>query len=424
MRTLTSSSLLFVLAACSNSSAIEASRIEEKRGNYYLAYRMLNHEREAQRAAGSVDPTLDAEWTRVRLVYLIEEARARIFLEQEPEALQLLAAAKEQSPDLPVIPVLVERARNKLAERATKRGLQHVDKREFPEALAAFGEAQLAVPGWPPAIEGATKVREAFDAMAGRAQQQFLEAVRKLPQSRFVEVNWHAAAAMESDPSREDARSLRQKAQRELADQAMKRASAAESRGLYGAALVEYRGAKTLDSERQGVEELIAHMEREVRAQQLIEQAAMDLRNDRFAKAKALLDEAFSLSVLERGTISELLLQSRQRQGMIAYEAAKDLELQGKKEAALAALEVLAKDWPDGLADEKTRLGALRSDIDAAAREWAAAEAAAQAGKDAEAIEHYEAVEIYYPGWRETKVKIAALKAKQRPQGGGDNGGQ
>lgn len=424
MRTLASTSLLLVLTACTQSSAIELGRQEERQGNYYMAYRLVDHERSAQQARGQVDAELETEWTRLRLVYLLEEARARIFLEQEPEALLLLAKAKEQAPEHSLIPVLVERAKTKMAERATRRGLQHVDKREFPEALAAFAEAQEAVPGWPPAAEGTQKVRAAFDAMAGRAQQQFLEAVRKLPQSRFVEVNWHATAAMESDPSREDAKDIRVKAQRELADQAMKRASSAEVRGLYGAALVEYRGAKALDPERQGVEELIAHMEREVRAQQLIEQAAMDLRNDRFEKAKVALDEAFGLSVLERGTISELLLQSRQRQGMIAYEIAKDLELQGKKEAALAALEALAKDWPDGLADEKTRIGALRSDIDAATREWAAAEAAEQAGKDAEAIEHYEAVEIYYPGWKETKVRIAALKAKQRPAAGGNNGGQ
>jgi tetratricopeptide (TPR) repeat protein len=291
-------------------------------------------------------------------------------------------------------------------------------------ALTLFQQALAIDPHNVPAHEGIAEVFAATERMSKRAREQFLEAVRKLPELRYPEVQWHAANAVHNTPNATDAKTLEGRARRQNAENALARAQAAEGDGMYGAALVEYRDAQRLDPKLPGIADAIAAMEREMRATALVEEAQIHLHAARFDKAHELLGMAFELSLMARNDVATLVQQARRMQAEHEYRAARDLEVLGKKAEALAAYEVLHKQWPDGIDDEQARIEGLRADIDGANREWAAAEAAEAAGDAAKALEHYRDAERFYPGFRDAKARIERLRATvEPPAGGGPPGG-
>jgi hypothetical protein len=83
----------------------------------------------------------------------------------------------------------------------------------------------------------------------------------------------------------------------------------------------------------------------------------------------------------------------------------------------------LAKEWPEGLDDEVSRIAGLRVDIEGAAMEWTAAEAAEAAGDMPKALEHYLDAERFYAGWKDGKARIERLRQAIARGAAGGNGG-
>ncbi len=409
--------LLLATAACcllvgctGSSSALERSRFQAGDRNYYLALVAL----EDAGGAKSSDPAVVAAWREARLDYLVHDAQRLIFLDREEDALELLAEAAETHPGNPVVAELVTRARTKLAQRATALGDRAMAFAEPSEALNHYQQAVAWVPDHQPALDGIERVRATFAAMHLKAQEHFLQAIRRFPELRWVEVSWHASAALEKDPSRDDAKELRERAARQIAQKTLDRARQAEQEGYYGAALMEYRSARKLDPSLEAIDDRIAHMEKEVEAGGLLAQAMMHSANNRFDKARAMLEEAFVLTILEKAVVNDALLQNRRREAEVAYQSARDLELQGLKAEALTGYEALDKAWPDGVLDVKARCASVRSEIAEAQKSWAAGEAAEAANDAKAALEAYEAVELFYPGYKDVRDRIQRLKAAMK----------
>lgn len=415
-----------VLAACATQSAIDASRHHTRLGDPVRAWQVLDQLRAEQLAArGEVDAELERELAAVYPEMLHARAMRRIFEEREDLALGDLAMLESVAPDHPGIDSLRERAMRKRAQRVVDQGNDSLRRKDYPRALAAFVESKAIATGVPGADEGIEAVRTAIARMSARAQEQFLEAVRKLPELRFVEVQWHAGIALHNTPNRAEAKELEGRARRENAESALARGQAAERESKFGAALIDYRIAQRFDATLPDLKSRIEAMEREVRAAALVDTAQIDMRAARFELAHEKLAQAFELSVLARNDIATLVQQTRRMQAEHEYRAARDLEVLGKKAEALAAFEALAKAWPDGVEDEAARIDALRTDIGGAEAEWAAAEAAEAAGDPAQALEHYRGAERFYPGYRDAAARIERLRATLPPAGGGgeSNGG-
>ncbi|HEU4419147.1 MAG TPA: hypothetical protein VFT55_09430, partial [Planctomycetota bacterium] len=239
---------------------------------------------------------------------------------------------------------------------------------------------------------------------------------------RFVEVRWHSGRSMFNDPRRDDALALRTQAQREIATRAFARGRECEQQDKYGAALIEYRTAQNLNPEIQGIADEIARMEKEVEAGLLVEKSQKEMRKGAFDLAFKLLDDAFEMSVMSRPKISEAMIETRRMEGETRYQAARDLEVLGKKSEALAGYEALSKDWPDGFSDEKARIEGLRYDVENAQKEWAEAETAETAGDLPKALEHYRNSERFYAGMKDGAVRIERLQAAIRAAGGTSGG--
>jgi tetratricopeptide (TPR) repeat protein len=410
----------FLLTACATNSAIEESRAYAALDDRPHALEVLEKARREQLANGGVvDPELEAAHASALKQYLRWRARHDIFEEREDDALVALSRLEALDPAYPGIAALRERANEKRARRQAGRGDELLLRKEFSEALKAYAASLQIWPDYPPAVDGVQRVKEATGGMSARAQQQFLEAVRKLPEFRYIEVQWHAANVLHNAPERGDAKDLLKKAVRENANQIIARGIECEREGKFGAALVQFRSAKKLDAELPGIDEHITRMEKELKAVGLIDRAEVTIRSGRFAESRELLAEAFELSIALRGNISELMIECKRADAMARFQVARDLEVLGKKAEALAAFEALAQEWPAGLDDEVARIAGLRVDIEGATKEWAAAEAAEAAGDLPKALEHYLDAERFYAGWKDGKERIARLRAAIAASGSG-----
>ncbi len=415
---------LLLLTACGTHSAIEQSRNFARLGDYRNAFQVLDAVRtEEQKDGGSVASDLESAHHQAWLAFLLASARDHIFEEKEELALLDLATLEEQAPDYRGAKALRERALYKKAVRAAQRGDEFLLRKDLMNALTCYIESEKSLPGIKAAADGAENVRKALERLSARAQDQFLEAVRKMPEFRFVEVRWHANNAVTNNPLREDASALRSRAQREIALRAFARGRECEKKDQFGAALVEFKSAQKLDKSLPGVDEAIVQMEREVEASRLLEKAQMDMRTHSFDLAREQLSKAFELSVMARGRISELMIETRRLEGESRYQVGRDLEVLGKKAEALAAYEALSKEWPEGLSDEKARIDGLRIDVDNAQKEWTDAEAAETAGDLAKAVEHYQNAERFYAGWKDGKARIERLLLAIVKAAGGASGG-
>lgn len=407
--------LLTALLACgcTTRARLDESRNYTRLGEHDRAFHVLDEYREAQlRAGAAIDPDFELEYAAVRQRFLIERGRTRIFEDREDEAFVDLAAVLALDPDNAEAQALRGRAITKKAIRATNRGMECLNRNELQQALVHFVDAESWIPGYPPAVEGAQKVHDAVSRMESRAQQQFLEAVRKLPEFRYHEVRWHAGNALLNDAKRSDADGLRTKANHELALHAFTRGQQARQKDRYGAALVDFRQAKRLDPSLPGLDAAIAEMQNEIAANNAADKAAVLIRKGRFAEARQLLDQAFATAALSRPHISELMLEADRTEREQQYAAARDLETLGKKAEALAAFEAVQNRWPNAPGDTKARIEALRIDIDGAASEFAAGEAAEAAADWRKALDHYKSAERFYPGYKDAKARAEALRAR------------
>jgi hypothetical protein len=428
--------VLLVLAACATRSAIDESRAQAELGQFSRAFVILDDLRREQMAdGGEVDADLAAAYDKAKKAYLLFHAEELIFQEQEDAALADLVELETLEPGYPGVETLRSRAFAKKAERVATLGEMNFVRKDYVQALACFFEGKaliekvnghaLTVHKVRKAVaQGIDDVMEATASLSVRGQEQFLEAVRKMPEFRFVEVQWHAGNSIHNTPDRDEARAIAAKARRENALASMARGKACEGQGRYGAALVEYRTAKAFDPNVPGIEAAIAAMQREQEASLLMDEAQKQMRLGKLDDARAALGKAFELSLMARNEIGALMLQTKRLEGDRQYQIGRDLEVLGRKAEALAAFETLAKDWPEGFADEKVRIDGLTIDIEGAKTEWAAAEAAEAAGNLPQALDHYLNSERFYAGWKDGKARIARLRAAIQPPAGGNQGNQ
>jgi len=418
-----------LLAGCATTSALQESEALERRGDWQRAYAVVRKAYEAQAEAGEVSPRLAAEHQRLMREAMRDRAQSLIFREREDDALALLQQLEALDPDFRDLDRLRRHAHHKQAKHLVVEGDGLLSQREFQAAMEKYLESQRIVPGFKLAENGMERVKDELARMDSVAQKQFLQAVRKYPEFRHIEVSWHAEAVLRNTPDpaderRVNAQKLRDDARSERARAKYAEAMECERLDKFGAALVLYRQARKLDAEVEGVQESIDRMNAELAALGLIESAQLIMRNGEFAEAKELLELAFEQSELSRGAISELMIQNRRLQAEADYRAARDFEVMGKKAEALAAFEALAAKWPDGFEDEAARIDALRVDIQGAREEWQAALDAENAGDLEKALDHFVNAERFYEQWRDGEAQIerlrAAIAARAVEAGGGE----
>lgn len=393
-------------SCASTPDAVEVSREYYGAANYFQSFQVLAEERE--RNPG--DPVVEQEYQRARVAFLLEEAQEHVFREREGLAIRNLQQALTIDPDNAIARRWLDKALRKLAKRTTVAADRERDRGNLEEALKLYSEALGYLPEYPAAKAGVALVREDWASRRSKANTRYLQGVRALAEQLFGQTWYQMGIALENDPGLANARTSRRMAQRRILEERYEMARQMERDGYYGAALKEYRACMKLAPDLEGIDDAIARAERETRSQDLAHEAEHKMMRGEYEAARKLLEEAWETSVVERASVSELLVALNERAMEDLYGKALDLEYQHQKEKALALFKQVDAGMPEGFKDVKARITSLESDLDVAGRALMRGLEAEKTGDLATALDAYQEALLVYPGYEQLDARVAELK--------------
>ena len=400
--------LALSLSGCASSGGVlEKSAAYRKEANYFLAYKTL----EAARQQSPGEDAIEKAYWKARLEYLVDHGQELIFQEDMLGGLGELEAALALDPTHNGARFWIQRAKQKLAMIAVRKGDEQRVTGDLDAAFKLFTEAVSYVPGLPDGIEGLARVRAEFDKKQRKAADHYTQGVRSQAEQNYEQTRYHLGEALLNDPTLEGAKSRREAVALRMADRRMQEAKRMEKAGRYGAALKEYTAIAGEQPEMAGIQERITVMKREIDAEQKVREGERAVFAADWTKARKCLEEAYDASVGERKFISEMLILLKEREQDSKYVAAKDLELEHDYESAILGFQDIEKAWP-GFKDVRARVSSLEAALEIAGKAKARGLAAEQAGDAKAAIEAYQEALLACPGYQGLDKRVRELKTK------------
>jgi len=404
-----------VLGACSNLARPEARAHELLEvGDLTRAYWVLEEAVEAN----PEDAELRRQLDELRVAYYLHRGQEKVFADDDWNAVEEFERVLLVDPGNAVAKQWKDKALQKLAKRATEAGDGLRLRGKLEEALEQYHQAESYVPGYADAERGARLVSEVFSSRRDKGQTNYVRGMRAQAGGLFEQTRYHMQIALDNDPSLAAAAERRTAAQRQLAEQRLSEARVAETRGLYETALREYKAVQTAFPDLAGdLAGRVASMQREVDAAAKLNEGTLLVQRGDFARARALLEQAYEESASQRAAISAQLVALREADLQRRYLAAMDLEFDYRYEDALRAYHELDDSWP-GQLDVRTRIQNLESALELAGEAKAKGEAAEANGDAEAAISAYREALTYVPKFADLGQRVERLKEKVKPQTG------
>ncbi|MCA8942173.1 MAG: hypothetical protein KDB80_06390 [Planctomycetes bacterium] len=398
-----------LLAACSSSADLVVQSKEQfRKGNFYQAFYAL----QSARAAGYRSEELDRLYQPYRQAFLLKRAQRRVFDNEDALALQDLAQVLAVDPDNPIAVLWTRKAKEKLARRSTDRGDRAVANGDLEVGLLAYHEALEFVPGYPDAQDGISGVVATWQKRRDKAESRYLEGVRALAEDLFAQTEYHMLIALDADPEHEAAKRSKREAVERLHEIRFEKAVQAIESGHYNAALHDLEQVKRESPDYPGLDARIAEAEREIEAETLATKGERALFRGEYEKARESIDAAFELSRRERPRYNDLLLMTRDREYGDKYVVAKDAELQGRLEDAVARYRKIEEEY-SGFLDVAARISDLQASIDLATEAYDAGAKAEEEGNLDQAIEKFADAALLYPKFRDVKARLEGLRQRR-----------
>lgn len=399
--------LALALAGCGSSESwLARSRSHFNTGNFYQAYYSLQKARSEGESKYEVE-----KLERVyRTAFLMQRARNHIFDNDDLLALEDLSKVLAIDPDYGAALALQQKARSKLAREAVVRGKAALEAGDLETSLVEYHQALTYQPGQADAEAGIVEVAAEWTRLRNKAQSRYLEGVRALADQLFAQTQYQMLIALEADPTFGAAESSKAEASMAIAERNMVRAREMEQRGFWSGALREYTRISERHPELEGLTERLAVAEREVEAAAIGRKGEMAMFRGDYAKARALINEAFEKSVEARSIYNDLLIQLREREFDERYVAARDHELQGRYAEAVTVFAEIEEGF-SGFRDVKARLDNLRATVELAEEYYATGVAAEAAGELAAAKQAFEDAALHYPEYKDLQERLRRVKA-------------
>ncbi|MBK8976214.1 MAG: hypothetical protein IPM29_09820 [Planctomycetes bacterium] len=422
MKTLATSWIVMVcvsLAGC-GMAGVRLAEAEQLygRADYFQAWVSIQ---EAHKEAPD-DPEVAESYERIRAAFLLARGRELVFENRDLEAIELFERLLVLNPDDETAAGWIVRARQKLATRAARHGDTLQTEGDLEGALLAYREAVDHEPDNPIAADGLARLAETWRHRRADARDHYLEGVRALAEQLFQQTRYHMLIALDKDPGLDEARGPSARARKRLLEDRFRAARAMEAKGFFPAALREYRELRDADAALSDIDARIARTEAEVRASQLADEGQMlALRGD-FTAAREKLEQALGLTTHSQDEISEALVLVHERELDRDYTVAKDHEIQGELEDAVAVYTDIDQRLP-GFRDVRARISELQIRVEEAKTAYDAGLAAEAAGDREAALGHFNDVLVYWPEYRDAAARAAALRvappgeAPQAPSG-------
>lgn len=363
------------------------------------------------------DPEVVRMHARTREAYLLWDAQRLVFQSEEEAALARLDLVLADNPEHPIAIRWRDKALLKLAERAVDAGNRLLASGKLEGAQSAFGDAYRYVPDYEPAADGLERLAAAAADLRASARGHYVDGVRALGDYEYRQTAYHLGIAVEKDPELTAAQSPLAIAQRQIAEERFAAARRMQEAGYYRPALSEYRALSEQFPDLFGLAECIAVTEVEAEVSDLADAGEIAVYRGEFQKARELLDSALAKTGTQQEMVSERLLLVRERELDSEYIAAKDLELQLRLEEAIVAY-VALEESAAGFRDVAARLEDLRQRVEAATSSYRTGVQAEERGEIDAAIDAFTDVQLFWPGYRDARDRLDALR-KQRLEGGG-----
>lgn len=399
------------LAGCGAPSELREAEKAWERGDYIAALdyaeRALSESPDNQRVRSF--------HRKARLRGLTQLGQRLVFLDRDKDAIAVLERALELDPYDFYAQEWISKARLKLAQRGVKRAKAHVVSGELDAAQLEFQRAIEYDPGNINAREGLAVLNEAKAKRVDRSRSEFLHGLRARAGGELAVALYHFRIAVEKDPANDQAREAMDEVRAELGRSRLETGKREEAAGSFRAALMDYEIAAEMMPDDEDIARRLEICRKEVRAEDLVGEAELQLFRGEYSEAREKLEEAFGISVQQKIDIQDLLVVAREREAADDYQVARDLELQDRFDEALEAFRALDEKMP-GFRDTRAVIARLDATVSAARTAYAAGLEAEKNGEFDEALRQYVEAVIAWPTYEDVAERIERLRAMQDPQ--------
>jgi tetratricopeptide (TPR) repeat protein len=406
--------LACLFAAAAACAATEDARARAERqlelGNYDVAYSILS----AAADQTPDDSSLQRDLRRVRILHLLKKGQELVFRDHDAEALREFERVLLIDESNAVARAWIDKAKLKLADRATAAGDEARVRGRYDQALERYQEALGYWTGHEAATAGQQAIGQIYAVRRQKGLDNYMKGMRAQSERNFDQTRYHMEIALAHDPTLPRAQERLDLARRRIAEQAMREAQIAEEQGWFATALLQYQHAKAEQPNDAAIEAAIARTRSEVEVSEMLAEGSWLASRRQFAKARELLEKAYERSTRQREPISRQLIALREVGLDAHYAEAVDLELDYRYEDALAAFKAIDKEWPEQL-DVRARINGLETSLAAAKEARERGQRAEAAGDTAAAVEAYRDALLHLPKFADLEQRIAALTKANAP---------
>jgi tetratricopeptide (TPR) repeat protein len=378
------------------------------------AYRM------AEASGGRGDKTLMAKIRRAYIDSQIDVGRSMLFMGDLEGSFDLFERLASEVPDHPTVQQWLRKARENYSHRLTTDGKERMGVRDYDAAIKLFERALQYNPTNTDARETLERARtivkwraEKGELMWKGGMRAISEGQTEVAESKLSSVENYTDAHPEAGEYVAEVRTL-------VGDRHFSLATSLEKDGQFFAAKQQYTRARNLKATPAGIDEAIARVSEEVKADQYYHAGIGALNRGDFDLAKARLDKALATTKRpeNKTAIEARLAEVEEKRSEAEYKEATDMELEGRFADAIEALKKLDARVP-AYRDTREKIDRLSRQTRDAEKNYQEAVAKFEAGDLAGARAKLKAALFLQPFMPQARKMLkeveAALAAQAKP---------
>lgn len=341
---------------------------------------------------------------RASVAFLLEQGRRKSFLGEDEEALADFEHGASLTPELDQPRQWIARTRAKLADRWFQAAREAHANDDLPAALQGYETALVYDPEDEDSRAGVARVIEQMTYRDGLGEDYYNEGIRAL---RDYELYVAGSRFDYADKYREDEKPARRvkEVEHEISKQVTARAARFEAAGFYAAARTDYRVAAELDPDNQEAHVGLERMTVEAEAHELLKQGQMWLRRAEWDRAREVLDEGRSLTVVQKEQFDAAIERIDDERIQAAYQYALDLEHDFRYEQAIEAYAAILEER-EFYRDSRARMSTLTDSVAVATELYARLEGVQD---PEERLRILRQIDLVWPEYRDVPAQIDAL---------------
>lgn len=338
--------VLFASIAACKSSSYESEGDQFMRDHQfsaaYEAYRLAEHH------GGTGDKTLTAKIREAYLASQVATAQNLIFTGEYVRANEILQQLSAEAPESPTVQFWYRKSEKDLSRKLTEDGKERMGVREYAAAIELFEKALRFDPQNRDAKDTLDRAKTIQKWRAEKGELLWKGGLRAISEGLPEVAESKLSAVEEYTSLHADVGDYLSEVRTVVGDNYYRMASSLEKDGQWFAALEQYKKAKTYKASPAGIDDAIARVEKEVKADQLVNAGKSALARDEFDSARDKLKKAFDMTTAKenRIAIEAALAEVSEKQNATEHQAAVDLELEGKLAESIEAFRRLDQRAP------------------------------------------------------------------------------